>query len=519
MADSQADNLSYDQVAYVSYPYAFTQPDRLGALGSLLGMRPAPGDRCRVLEIGGASGGNLIALAERFPGSEFLGIDLSIRQTAEGRRVIEQLGLKNIRLEVGDILEIGPELGQFDYIVAHGVYSWVPPQVAEKLLSVCAARLTPQGIAYISYNVYPGWHFRAVVRDLLLYQSRQIADPVEKVRQGRKALDFLARFAPGGDSGYRTWIRNEEARLRNWEPSQILHDEMEVNNHPCYFHEFVDRAGRAGLKYLCDAQWFAIRTDKLAPEVAGPYRELAPTALEVEQYSDFLQNARFRRSMLCRPEVELSPAPLMPPALGLYVSSRAKPKEAVDPRPSAPVIFAGTNGAVTTDVVAKAIFLGLAEIWPGTVQLRELIRTARARIGPAMPPLDDEQCAAEFLHALPSAEIELWMHPPVFTTGISRRPLVSPFARLQAQSTAAVTSRRHETVRLDELTRQVAMRLDGSRDGPMLRDEMSELIASGSVIISGLAAAQMDRSRVHEVLQGAIEQSLSNLAKHALLIA
>jgi hypothetical protein len=475
MPDSN-NNLSYDAVTYLSRQFGFTQPDRLGAVASLLGMRPLAGNRCRVLEIGGASGGNLIPLAERYPQSEFLGIDLSARQTADGRKAIEQLGLKNIRLEVGDIMEMGPELGEFDYIIAHGVYSWVPPAVAERLLEVCAARLALQGIAYVSYNAYPGWRFHAVARDLLLYGSRNVADPAEKLRQGRKALEFVARYAGGIDSGYRAWLGREEARVRGWEPSQILHDDMETNNHPCYFHEFVDRSRRAGLKYVTDAQLFAVSIDHLPAEVAGQYRALAPGAVEVEQYWDFLQNVGFRRSMLCRAEVELSPAPLAGRALELHVSSPAKPKGAVDLQFASSATFASANRTMTlTDLMTKAMFLTLGEAWPGTVQLGELIRTARGRVLAAVQPLTDEQWAANFLHGLPSGEIELWTHPPEFTTSISQRPVVSPCARLQAQSSTVVAGRRHETVRLDELTRQVAMRLDGSRDREALRNEFANL--------------------------------------------
>jgi cyclopropane fatty-acyl-phospholipid synthase-like methyltransferase len=151
---------SYDEVPYSSYPYARTQPDRLCTLGRLFGLVPAEPSQCRVLELGCASGGNLVPMAERAPESRFVGVDLSARQIADGQRMIDALGLSNVELRHGDIAAVDASWGEFDYVICHGVYSWVPPHVQERILAICSEQLAPRGIGYVSYNTYPGWHVR-----------------------------------------------------------------------------------------------------------------------------------------------------------------------------------------------------------------------------------------------------------------------------------------------------------------------------------------------------------------------
>src|SRR5262249_49173778 len=148
MADPIAE--SYDRIPYDSTPRYATHPDCLATLATLMGMKPAPVERCRVLEIGCSTGGNLLSMAEALPEGRFVGIDLSAVQIETGQRVASALGLGNVRLEVRSLLDVDESFGQFDYIITHGVYSWVPQQVRDHLLKVCKTNLAPHGVAYVS---------------------------------------------------------------------------------------------------------------------------------------------------------------------------------------------------------------------------------------------------------------------------------------------------------------------------------------------------------------------------------
>src|SRR5580693_4601208 len=117
---------SYDSVIYPSYTHPQTHPDRLAVIGSLFGLEPAPVNRCRVLELGCGNGTNLVPMAWGLPQSEFVGIDLAALPVERGQRMIRDLALKNVRLVQGDLLQVDAGWGKFDYIIAHGLYSWVP---------------------------------------------------------------------------------------------------------------------------------------------------------------------------------------------------------------------------------------------------------------------------------------------------------------------------------------------------------------------------------------------------------
>jgi SAM-dependent methyltransferase len=233
---------SYDAVPYESFPYAQAHPDRLATIAALLGLRPASPARCRVLELGCAAGGNLIPLGILFPASQFVGIDLSEVQLHEGRDAIELLKLSNVELKHQDIMGLTEEAGTFDYVICHGVYSWVHAEIQERILEICSRNLAPRGVAYISYNTYPGWHMRGMIRDVMLFHARAFADPATKVRQARNLLDFLAKAVGTESSPYGALLRSEVESIRRSSDSYLFHEHLEDENSPVYFFEFAERA-------------------------------------------------------------------------------------------------------------------------------------------------------------------------------------------------------------------------------------------------------------------------------------
>jgi len=141
---------AYDRVPYNSQPASQTHPDHLAALATLFGLSPAPVEKCRVLELGCGNGANLIPMALTFPGSRFAGVDLAGVPIAAAQALAVELGLENIVFQQLDIMDLDPGFGEFDYIVAHGVYSWVPPAVRDKLMAICRANLAPNGVSLLS---------------------------------------------------------------------------------------------------------------------------------------------------------------------------------------------------------------------------------------------------------------------------------------------------------------------------------------------------------------------------------
>ena len=168
---------SYDDLPYNSYAFPKSHPGHVATIAALFGMTPAPLDGARVLEVGCAGGGNLLPVASAYPGCECVGLDVSAVQIARAQEAVDAAGLRNVTLHCRGLegLDETTAGGTFDYIIAHGVYSWVEAPVREELMALCRRLLKPQGVAYISLNVLPGSFTREIVRGMLKYHTARAA--------------------------------------------------------------------------------------------------------------------------------------------------------------------------------------------------------------------------------------------------------------------------------------------------------------------------------------------------------
>ena len=205
---------NYDEVPYDSLAFPQTHPGTIATVATLFGMTPAPVTNCRVLELGCAAGFNIIPMAATLPDSRFVGVDLSARQVAEGQEAIKVAGLTNIELRPMSIMDVGDDFGRFDYIICHGVFSWVPAEVREKILEIAARNLAPQGVAYVSYNCFPGWHLAGMIREMMLYHTQRFPEPAKRIQQARAFLDYLAMGTLDPNSSYARLLKEEADLLR-----------------------------------------------------------------------------------------------------------------------------------------------------------------------------------------------------------------------------------------------------------------------------------------------------------------
>ncbi|MGD0201915.1 MAG: class I SAM-dependent methyltransferase, partial [Bryobacteraceae bacterium] len=176
------------------------------------GPEAAAAERCRVLELGCGDGANLIPMALALPEGRFLGIDLAAGHIRQGQALIGELGLTNIALRQLDVLELGDDAGEFDYLIAYGLYSWAPEAVREKTLDLARACLAPNGVAYINYNACPGARLRQALREMMLWVTRDAQDPGERARRAQAFLKDLASW-PVAAGEYGAFLRAEARRL------------------------------------------------------------------------------------------------------------------------------------------------------------------------------------------------------------------------------------------------------------------------------------------------------------------
>jgi SAM-dependent methyltransferase len=460
---------SYDDVPYESYPLWVTHPDHLAVVATLAGMDPAPVERCRVLELGCASGGNLIPMAVALPDGRFVGIDLSPAQVAAGRATVEALGLTNVTLAARSISDLDPALGTFDYVVCHGVYSWVPPAVQDEILAACTRHLARHGVAYVSYNTYPGWHLRGMVRDMMLFHARRFVEPAERVAQARAFLDFLAAAVNRPDSPFGSHLRAEAELLRDAPDSYLFHEHLEVDNRPLYFHEFVARAAAHGLRYVGEAQPTTVLPGEFPPDVEATLRRMANDEVQFEQYLDFLRNRTFRRTLLCHADLSLRRDYAAGSLRGLLLSSGADVVENPAPLDSTAVAkFRSPRGATlsASHPLVKAALASLIAHGGEAIEFDVLLEEATRRLGRSGPVTpEDERGLTESLVVIwlgGFLEVHAWPGRAALAPG--EHPIASPLARLQAIASHRVASLRHRVIQLEAPDRCLLGLLDGSRD-------------------------------------------------------
>ena len=458
-------------------PHHETCPDQLAALGLLLGLDPAPVARCRVLEIGCATAGNLFGLAEAWPDAQFVGIDPSPRQIEIGRGVAAAIGLTNLRLEAVAVESLDDSWGKFDYILCHGVYSWVPPAAREAILDACRRLLAPQGIAYVSYNAKPGWHLRLPVRDMMLWHVRDIADPHQRIAQSRNILTFVAGNVIARDSAWAKLVGEECALAVDRSDFYLAHEHLEEENEAFYFHEFIAAARRHGLKYLAEAIYHT-NIDALPPEVRQALEGMSEDLVAMEQYVDFLKGRMFRRTLLIHQEVALnrSPKPEILDKLHLSALVRPVPDE-VPIGPGEAVEFKSDDGASveTNRPVLKAALMELYARWPLALSWDDLWQGTAARLSAAdIEPTDEGRAvlASSLATLLLSNLVSFHAAPSPFTTTVSQRPMASRLARAQASGDVAVCNRRHRQTKLDGFCLALLPLLDGTRDASALAEEL-----------------------------------------------
>ena len=438
----------YDEVPHPGFPYPETHPDRLATIATLFGLQPAPPDRCRVLELGCGDGGNLIPMAWALPESRFVGVELSSRAVAAAAAEIAALGLANIEIHRMDLREIGPSFGAFDYVIAHGLFSWVPADAREKIFQLARAHLTRHGVAYLSYDTYPGGRLREAAREMMLYHARRATDPAGKIRRARELLTAL-RDASSPPDPYRVFLAAEIERLQARSDACLYHAELGDVYQPVYFHEFIAQAQRHGLQYLGEANFFDMAHAPLPAPAAALLADSADDLLVAEQYSDFLRCRCFRRTLLCHREAPVDRA--IPPerVRKLYAASAFAPVEDAHPQPGAAVEFRGPQGrkAVTAHPLAIAALTEPARRWPACLAFSDLLDKVQPRLEPGRPA---PAALADFLLRACAAgvvELHVWAAPVARKAG--ERPTAGALARRQALSRSEVTTFRHTTVRVE----------------------------------------------------------------------
>jgi SAM-dependent methyltransferase len=479
---------SYNDVPYRSFPDPARHPDRLATIGTLLGLDVAPVATCRVLEFACGNGANLVPVAATLPNATFVGFDFAAAPIARAQSMARDVGLTNIRLLELDLRRLPADLGSFDYIIAHGLYSWIPEEVRAHVMPLIARHLAPNGVAFVSYNALPGCHMRRVVWEMLRYHTRDIADRPAKVVAARALLNLVATPV-GGEDATQQAMRAEVRNAAAGSDAALAHDDLSEPNDAVYFHEFMADAARAGLTFLAEANLSTMTGVGLVPQVRQALGRL--DRLAREQYLDFIHFRHFRESLLCHANTSSRFVVQPPRVLGMHVLPSLDVRRAAasnTPAPEPDVDF----GAVRQFLLAR---------WPHSVPVAELDRwrARNASVGAdGSAPRPTELLVAELYGA---GLVDLRTAPVAVAAVPGDRPQAFAAARWINREHEIIPSLYHEALRYqDPLARKLLALLDGTRT-------REELIAA----LGGPFAGPSGRAHLDDALQ--------TLASKALLVA
>jgi SAM-dependent methyltransferase len=456
---------AYAESPYPDMIHAFTHPGRLAAVASLMGLRPAPVQHWRVLDVGCAGGANLCAMAFTLPDASFVGFDLDPGHIEQAAAAVDGLGLANVTLRVADVMALDPaELGSFDLVIAHGFYSWVPPAVRDRLLALCGAVLAPQGIAMVSFNALPGWYRQQYVRDLMRFRTRHLEGSGAKVAAARAIMRLVAEGASPD-------VLVPAAAAEAAEPADpladgvLLHDELGEINDPVYVYDFAQHAARHGLELLVEAHLCDSMTTSLPPHVVDAVSDLSDDPMEVEQYLDFVRNRTFRRAVLCRAGLAGSRNLKADRLLGLTLTARC---DEIGTDAHGTATFQAVDGTLyETDHPLTAEVLRLAsDAWPVSHPFPALVTAAARELGLELGPLDIERVLVSVVDAFGRSRhlAEVRADEPPAAPAAGERPVASPVARWFLGKHPVAITLTHDAFELDDDLRSLLPLLDGTRD-------------------------------------------------------
>ena len=517
---------SYDDVPYVSRAFIQTHPQRLAFIGRLFGMNPTPPSIARVLELGCASGGNLIPLAIRYPSMEILGLDLSKVQVEQGMAEIKALGLKNIELRQADLGAYKPAKdGKFDYVLCHGVYSWVPESVRDAILRICREALTENGVAYISYNCYPGWKMREIIRDAMNFHAGTRPTPAERVQQSRAIINFITEISEK-DSAFGKILQAEADLLKVVSDDYLLHEHLEEHNEPCYFKDFVAKAGENKLAYLGEAQLEEMIPHHLGPKVMDALNRVSGgNILAIEQYLDFFRNRRFRRTLLVREELaaglkrDISAEGLAK----FHVAGAFKIEGDAPIHTTVEQKFTDSEGRnlASTQPMAKAMMHTLNDAWPETLSVSQWKERASERLKDHPEHLQgaDKLFEEVLVRGFANGLFHVVDEPVQCGQAEAAKPVASPFARMRAgKNNREVSNCWHQTISLNDLQLALVQLLDGTRDREAIDQAIIEKCVAGDLKLANNNVPITDKATIEHLVRQLLPQAIKDLRRLGLLV-
>ncbi|HJD55454.1 MAG TPA: class I SAM-dependent methyltransferase [Rickettsia endosymbiont of Pyrocoelia pectoralis] len=530
----QTNTISYDDVPYSPFTFGYTTSSHLSTVGKVFKLNPPPLETARILELGCGIGVNLLNFAEMYPKSYSLGIDLSKTQIEIGKKTVEDLKLKNIELKALSILDIDESYGKFDYIVCHGVYSWVPEAVQNKILEICNKLLNKNGIAFVSYNTLPGWNMQKSIREMMMFHSENFNTNNDKLQQAKLFLNFINDSLENSTTPYSNFLRDEAKLLSMYTDSYVLHEYLGEINTATYFYQFIDKAYKNNLNYLGDTSLSAMFIGNL-PTKAVEKLQTVNDIVRSEQYMDFITNRKFRSTLLCHKDSTIDRKVEFDNLKGFYTSFNVRPvmpEDKVDlTNEQENISFYYENlpdpFISTTSSIMKAILYVYCENISNPMSFEAVAKAAFKKLGKYQ--LNDFLVALEqhFIKFIFQGYLKIFAAKPNAVATITEKPKTSELVRYQAKNahfhnhnaSVSVTNRLNDMIGIAIHEKYILELLDGKHNIDDIKKQILEKFSTKALSARDDKGQEVtDPKLLKEFTDYVVKATLEKLRLNYLLI-
>jgi SAM-dependent methyltransferase len=293
-----------EYVCDVPYPRKYVAqiaPPMLRLVAALNGVQAPPEEDFDYCELGSANGDSLALFAGANPAARFVGVDVNPDHVASSRRLAERAALENVRFFERDFEGFEREdLPEFDFIVAHGILSWVSPAKRDAALAFAAAKLKPGGLLYLSYDALPGWASVEPLRRLMLDHTAK--SPGGSLERARDGVAFLQRLADSG-AGYfaqHPTARSMLALMQTAGLPYVVHEYLHAHHHPMYFADLAQIVAAHGFGFVGQVPLHLNVRELATPPSIRKIAESVQDRAEFEMLKDFTAHELFRSDVYAR---------------------------------------------------------------------------------------------------------------------------------------------------------------------------------------------------------------------------
>lgn len=501
----------YREVGYESRPSPERHPRRLWSVAKLRGLNPTPPDTARILDLGCGSGGFLLGIADEFRQSRCVGVDQSPSQIEAARRSAREGELGNVSFATERFSEISLE--PFDYIICHGVFSWIPPDDRRRLLDCLKRSLAPRGICYLSFNALPGWQTRLHLKEMLSLFDRKSEPLSERVESANEVLQEIEGRLVDAFRPYGLQLKEEVERNRGRGDGFIAHELLLPHCGAHTVMQFCEEVGEKGFHLIGDGLPTRMRSANAEFNTESlPFRD---DPVKVEQFFDYLYPTSFRGALLAHDD-QIPQSIDQGDWSSLFLASPLVEHEDQALAGERSIVpFYGPQEEIieSREPEQKAVLRLLSAVWPQAVSFKDCEAVAKQQLGffsYRRKKLVEQLRPLWFRNLL-----EVHPSPLRCASRLPSQPFAAPYRRHQAAEQNWIMTLRAEYLPVNPLLRELCVRCNGERSIHDLISEITRLVAEGELQVR-TEDEEPSAEEISIVLQGECERALQYLAEMAV---